>query len=62
MVQRKQQVFITVGTGTADNLVGLLATYYHPANGWSVDVEVWDVNAGATYTVSAPPRGRKSGR
>jgi len=54
------QLFITVGTGTADNVVGLSATYPTP-DGSMLDVEVWDVNAGATYTMYVTATGKEIG-
>jgi len=54
------QLFITVGTGTADNLVGIVATYPTPA-GSTLDVEVWDANAGATYTMYVTSTGEEIG-
>lgn len=56
------QLFITVGTGTADHLVGISATYPTPADAESrLDVEVWDANAGATYTMYVTSTGKEIG-
>ena len=55
------QLFIKVGTGTADNLVGSGATYQVSRGVGRLNVEVWDVNAGATYTVYATSTGTKIG-
>jgi len=55
------QLFITVGTGTADNLVGTQATYQVSRRVGGLNVEAWDVNAGATYTVYATSTGAKIG-
>lgn len=54
------QLFITVGTGTADNLVGIVATYPTP-HGSTLDVEVWDANAGAIYTMYVTSTGKEIG-
>ena len=56
-----QQLFITVGTGTADNLTGVTATYQNSRGTGVLNVEGWDVNAGATYTVYATSTGTKIG-
>jgi Putative Ig domain len=56
-----QQLFITVGTGTADNLVATRATYQVSRGVGGLDVEAWDVNAGATYTVYATSTGKEIG-
>jgi len=56
-----QQLFITVGTGTADNLADVTATYQNSRGTGVLNVEGWDVNAGATYTVYATSTGTKIG-
>jgi len=54
-----QQLFITVGTGTADNLAAVTATYQNSRGTGLLNVEGWDVNAGATYTVYNTSTGTK---
>ena len=56
-----QQLFITVGTGTADNLADVTATYQVSRGTGGLNVEAWDANAGATYTVYATSTGKKIG-
>jgi len=55
------QLFITVGTGTADNLADVTASYQCSRGVCGLNVGAWDVNAGATYTVYATSTGAKIG-
>jgi len=55
------QLFITVGTGTADNLADVTASYQVSRGVGGLNVGAWDVNAGATYTVYATSTGAKIG-
>jgi len=56
-----QQLFITVGTGTADNLTDVTATYQNSRGTGVLNVGAWDVNAGATYTVYNTSTGKEIG-